>query len=129
MTESTDKALLRAGYNLHNVFNNLLKQIQNDTSHWLEIVEANTDQISPLILNYHKIASQVRQDTLAKHGLPQYLANANLNMINMMDAFNQEILDFDDFVDLPDHEKAFTKLVLTVNKTNEMLLHLKEANE
>ena len=128
MEESKEKALLRAGYNLHNVFNNMIKQIQNDTSHWLEIIEANLDQISPLILAYHKIASQIRQETIQQRAIPIYLAKANLNMVNLMDNFNQEILDFDDFVDLPDHEKAFTKFVLTVNQTNEVLMHLKYAN-
>lgn len=128
MQESDDKALLRAGFNLHNVFNNMIKNIQTDTSHWLEIVEANVDQISDLISTYHKIAAQIKQQTLENSGLPSYLENANLDMLNLMDSFNQEILDFDDFVDLPDHEKAFTKFVLTVNSSNEMLLRLKYAN-
>ncbi|CCI81772.1 hypothetical protein [Lactobacillus hominis] len=128
MQESDDKALLRAGFNLHNVFNNMIKNIQTDTSHWLEIVEANVDQISDLISSYHKIAAQIKQQTLENSGLPSYLENANLDMLNLMDSFNQEILDFDDFVDLPDHEKAFTKFVLTVNSSNEMLLRLKYAN-
>lgn len=122
-----NKELLRAGYRLHLVFDEMIRDIRKDTDNWIMIIEKNIDRISLLISNYHKIAATITTNT-RKNGLPTHLKYASDNTLKMMDAFNDEILTFDDFVDSSEHIKAFTKFVRAVNYTNELLLELKLQN-
>lgn len=119
-----NKELLRAGYRLHLVFDEMVQDIRKDPDNWIMIIEKNIDQISSLISAYHKIAATITTNT-RKNGLPAHLKSASDNTLKVMDGFNDEILTFDNFVDNSDHIKAFTKFFRAVNYTNELLLELK----
>ena len=124
MSESKDKALLRAGFNLHNAFNNLLELIKNNPTDWTHIIENNIDNISNLIYDYHKIALQITEQT-KQNGLPDYLAKSNMESLTLMDKFNDEIIAFNDLIDVGTHPKSFAYLIQTVNDANGVMLQIK----
>lgn len=123
----TNKELLQAGYRLHLVFDEIVQDIRNDPDNWIMIIEKNIDRISLLIASYNKVATRITINT-RKNGLPSHLKYASDNTLKVMDAFNDEILTFDNFVDSSDHIRAFTKFLRAVNYTNELLLELKLQN-
>lgn len=122
-----NKKLLQTGYRLHLIFDEMIQDIRKDTDNWIMIIEENIDQISLSISNYHKIAARITTNT-RKNGLPSHLKYASNKTLKVMDAFNDEILTFDNFVDSSGHIKAFIKFVKSVNYTNELLLELKLQN-
>ena len=123
-----NKELLRVGYRLHLVFDEMIQNIRKDPDNWIIIIEKNIDRISALVSAYHKIAATITTNT-RKNGLPAHLKSASDDTLKIMDGFNDEILTFDNFVDSSDHIKAFTKFFRAVNYTNELLLELKLQNK
>lgn len=98
MSESTDKTLLRAGYNVHMEFDKMISEIEKNQKQWAEIIEQHFDKCQKLIKEYHEVAFQVTTDT-RQQGLPDYLESSSSEALEVMDDFNDEILAFDNFLD------------------------------
>lgn len=119
-----NKELLHVGYRLHLVFDEMVQDIRKDPDNWIMTIEKNIDQIFSLISAYHKIAATITTNT-RKNGLPAHLKSASDDTLKVMDTFNDEILNFDNFANSSEHIKAGTRFFRAVNYTNELLLELK----
>ncbi|WP_279126042.1 hypothetical protein [Lactobacillus taiwanensis] len=119
-----NKELLHAGYRLHLVFDEMVQDIRKDPDNWIMTIEKNIDQIFSLISAYHKIAATITTNT-RKNGLPAHLKSASDDTLKVMDTFNDEILNFDNFANSSEHIKAVTRFFGAANYTNELLLELK----
>lgn len=119
-----NKELLHAGYWLHLVFDEMVQDIRKDPDNWIMTIEKNIDQIFSLISAYHKIAATITTNT-RKNGLPAHLKSASDDTLKVMDTFNDEILNFDNFANSSEHIKAVTRFFGAANYTNELLLELK----
>ena len=124
MAESNDKALLRAGFNLHNAFSNLLDLIRQNPTKWTDYIDEQIEDLSRLIYDYHKVALTITEHT-RKHGLPDYLAKSNQQSLELMDKFNDEIIAFNNLIDVGTHPKTFTHLINAVNDANGVMLQIK----
>ena len=124
MAESNDKALLRAGFNLHNAFSNLLNLIKQDPTNWANYIDEQIEDLSRLIYDYHKVAIRITEYT-RKNGLPDYLAKSNHLSLELMDKFNDEIIAFNDLIDFGTQPKTFTQLIDAVNDANGVMLQIK----
>lgn len=119
-----NKELLHAGYRLHLVFDEMVQDIRKEPDNWIMTIEKNIDQIFSLISAYHKIAATITTNT-RKNGLPAHLKSASDDTLKVMDTFNDEILNFDNFANSSEHIKAVTRFFGAANYTNELLLELK----
>ena len=124
MTEATDKALLRAGYNVHIEFEKMIAEIEKNQKQWAEIIEKHFDKCQSLIKQYHKIAFEVTTDA-KQNGFPSYFKDSSTEALEVMDNFNEEILNYDNFLDDIHHPQNFITLIHQVNKTNDLLRKLK----
>lgn len=115
-----NKELLHAGYRLHLVFDEMVQDIRKDPDNWIMTIEKNIDQIFSLISAYHKIAATITTNT-RKNGLPAHLKSASDDTLKVMDTFNDEILNFDNFANSSEHIKAVTRFFGAANYTNELL--------
>ena len=105
-----NKELLHAGYRLHLVFDEMVQDIRKDPDNWIMTIEKNIDQIFSLISAYHKIAATITTNT-RKNGLPAHLKSASDDTLKVMDTFNDEILNFDNFANSSEHIKAVTRFL------------------
>lgn len=124
MTEATDKALLRAGYNVHIEFEKMIAEIEQKQNQWAEIVEKHFDKCQQLIKEYHEVAFEITVEAKEK-GLPNYLKESSDEALEVMDDFNEEILDYSNFLDDVHHPQNLIVLIRQVNKTNDLLKTLK----
>ncbi|MGQ5708386.1 hypothetical protein [Lactobacillus sp. PSON] len=124
MAEAINKALLRTGYNLHIEFEKIIAEIEKNQQQWAEIIEQHFDKCQYLIKEYHKVAFEITTHT-KQNGIPDYLKNSSSEMLEIMDNFNDEILDYDNFLDNIHHPKNLIILIHQVNKTNNLLRKLK----
>lgn len=124
MAETTDKALLRTGYNVHVEFEKMIAEIEKNQKQWAEIIEKHFDKCQYLIKNYHKVAFEITTDT-KQYGFPNYLKDSSSEALEVMDNFNEEILNYDKFLDDVHHPQNFIALIHQVNKTNDLLRKLK----
>lgn len=124
MEEKINRALLRAGYNTHMEFNQMISEIEQSQKQWAEIIEKHIDKILQLTKEYHELALKITIQAKTD-GVPEDIMNSNNQSLEVMDAFNQEILDFDNFLNDLSQRQHLIDLIKTVNYTNNLLYKLK----
>ncbi|WP_301049830.1 hypothetical protein [Lactobacillus intestinalis] len=124
MEEKINRALLRAGYNTHMEFNQMISEIEQSQKQWAEIIEKHIDKILQLTKEYHELALKITMQAKTD-GVPEDIMNSNNQSLEVMDAFNQEILDFDNFLNDLSQRQHLIDLIKTVNYTNNLLYKLK----
>ena len=124
MEEKINRALLRAGYNTHMEFNQMISEIEQNQKQWAEIIEKHIDKLLQLIKEYHEVALKITMQAKTD-SVPEDIMNSNDQSLEVMDAFNQEILDFDNFLNDLSQRQHLIDLIKTVNYTNELLYKLK----
>lgn len=124
MEEKINRALLRAGYNTHMEFNQMISEIEQSQKQWAEIIEKHIDKILQLTKEYHELALKITIQAKTD-GVPEDIINSNNQSLEVMDAFNQEILDFDNFLNDLSQRQHLIDLIKTVNYTNNLLYKLK----
>lgn len=124
MKEKINRALLRAGYNTHVEFNQMISEIEQNQKQWAEIIEKHIDEILQLIKEYHELALGITMQAKID-GVPEDIMNSNDQSLEIMDAFNQEILDFDNFLNDISQRQHLIDLIKAVNYTNDLLYKLK----
>lgn len=124
MEEKINRTLLRAGYNTHMEFNQMISEIEQNQKQWAEIIEKHIDKILQLTKEYHELALKITMQAKTD-GVPEDIMNSNNQSLEVMDAFNQEILDFDNFLNDLSQRQHLIDLIKTVNYTNNLLYKLK----
>ena len=124
MEEKINRALLRAGYNTHMEFNQMISEIEQNQKQWAEIIEKHIDKLLQLIKEYHEVALKITMQAKTDGG-PEDIMNFNDESLEVMDAFNQEILDFDNFLNDLSQRQHLIDLIKVVNYANDLLYKLK----
>ncbi len=124
MEEKINRALLRAGYNTHMEFNQMISEIEQNQKQWAEIIEKHIDKLLQLIKEYHEVALKITMQAKTD-SVPEDIMNSNDQSLKVMDAFNQEILDFDNFLNDLSQRQHLIDLIKVVNYANDLLYKLK----
>ena len=102
----------------------MISEIEQNQKQWAEIIENHIDRLLHLIKKYHEVALKITMQA-KKDNIPEDIINSNKQSLEIMNAFNQEILDFDNFLNELYRPQYLIDLIKTVNYTNNLLYKLK----
>lgn len=105
-------------------FNQMISEIEQNQKQWAEIIEKHIDKLLQLIKEYHEVALKITMQAKTD-GVPEDIMNSNDESLEVMNAFNQEILDFDNFLNDLSQRQHLIDLIIAVNYTNYLLYKLK----